>query len=233
MSKNFASKLTASFSNRKGFTLAEILITLTVIGVVAALTIPTLLQNTNQAELKTAWKRNFAEINQATMQIANESGGSLTNAFADSNAMVNAYASHLNYITKCYSNDVYTPLGSACWHADNSWYHLSGRKNEENWGAKLVINNGSLLQFNAVFPDCTWGISPKHDACGYGIIDVNGFKSPNMIGKDIFSFYITKPGVILPLGAQGGHVDNLDNICNLSINPSSKGWACSADYLYQ
>jgi len=37
--------------NKKGFTLAEILITLTVIGVVAALTIPTLLQNTNQAEL--------------------------------------------------------------------------------------------------------------------------------------------------------------------------------------
>ena len=238
---NLISELTPQLKRRqgKGFTLAEILITLTVIGVVAALTIPTLLQNTNQAELKAAWKRNFAELNQATMQIANESGGTLANVFtgADanvmSNSMINAYAAHLSYIKKCDSAISNTPEGSQCWHENDKWYWLSGKKDDENVGAGLVLSNGSLFVETLLFPACTWGVSPKGDACGYGTVDVNGFKSPNMIGKDIFSFYITNPGVIVPMGAQGSHTDDNYDICNLSINPDSKGWACSADYLYQ
>ncbi len=44
---------------KKGFTLAEVLITLGIIGIIAAMTIPTLLQNTDEAQLKTAWKKAY------------------------------------------------------------------------------------------------------------------------------------------------------------------------------
>ena len=42
---------------KNAFTLAEVLITLGIIGVVAAMTIPTLISNTNGAQFKTAYKK--------------------------------------------------------------------------------------------------------------------------------------------------------------------------------
>ena len=54
-----------------GFTLAEVLITLGIIGVVAAMTIPTLMSNTGKSEFKTAYKKIISAVNQAvTMSVA-------------------------------------------------------------------------------------------------------------------------------------------------------------------
>lgn len=52
---------------REGFTLAEVLITLGIIGVVAAMTIPTLISNTNGAQFKTGFKKALSTLNQAVL----------------------------------------------------------------------------------------------------------------------------------------------------------------------
>jgi len=49
------------------FTLAEVLITLAIIGVVAAMTMPTLINNTNGAQFKTAYKKALSVLNQAVV----------------------------------------------------------------------------------------------------------------------------------------------------------------------
>lgn len=54
-------------TKRFGFTLAEVLITLGIIGVVAAMTIPTLISNTNGAQFKTAYKKALSTLNQAIL----------------------------------------------------------------------------------------------------------------------------------------------------------------------
>ena len=59
---------------RKGFTLAEVLITLGIIGVVAALTIPTLINNYQKQEYVVGLKKAYAEFNQALAQFANDNG---------------------------------------------------------------------------------------------------------------------------------------------------------------
>ena len=54
-----------------GFTLAEVLITLGIIGVVAAMTMPTLINSTNGAQYKTAYKKALSVMSQAVaMNIA-------------------------------------------------------------------------------------------------------------------------------------------------------------------
>lgn len=61
----------------KGFTLAEVLITLLIIGVVASLVIPNIIADTQEQELKTAWKKAYATVSNATkLQMAEE--GSVT-----------------------------------------------------------------------------------------------------------------------------------------------------------
>ena len=52
---------------RFGFTLAEVLITLGIIGVVAAMTIPTLIQNTNSVKFATQFKKDISTLSQAAL----------------------------------------------------------------------------------------------------------------------------------------------------------------------
>lgn len=61
-------------TKRFGFTLAEVLITLGIIGVVAAMTIPTLMNQTGQAQFRTGFKKIISTLNQAvTMNVALDS----------------------------------------------------------------------------------------------------------------------------------------------------------------
>ncbi|MDD3236767.1 MAG: type II secretion system protein [Candidatus Gastranaerophilales bacterium] len=53
---------------KKAFTLAEVLITLVIIGVIAALTIPALLNDTNKQEYRTATKKAYSVLSQAVAQ---------------------------------------------------------------------------------------------------------------------------------------------------------------------
>ena len=54
---------------KRAFSLAEILVTLAIIGVIAALTIPALQQNANNAAIATNLKKIYSELNQVTANI--------------------------------------------------------------------------------------------------------------------------------------------------------------------
>ena len=54
-------------NNKSGFTLAEVLITLGIIGVVAALTLPALLQKQNTKALETQFKKAYSNASQALL----------------------------------------------------------------------------------------------------------------------------------------------------------------------
>lgn len=62
------------WSIKKGFTLAEVLITLGVIGIVASLTMPTLLQNTKKSEATARLKKFISLINQALIRAESDYG---------------------------------------------------------------------------------------------------------------------------------------------------------------
>ena len=63
-----------NYSSRKGFTLAEVLITLAIIGIVAAITIPTISKNIQQAVLKNQFKKFYSTFSQAVYGIQTKAG---------------------------------------------------------------------------------------------------------------------------------------------------------------
>lgn len=65
---------------KKGFTLAEVLITLAIIGVVAAISIPSVISNSQQQEFKTGLRKTVPVLNSAiTMDMALEGESSYDN----------------------------------------------------------------------------------------------------------------------------------------------------------
>jgi len=205
----------------KGFTLAEILITLTVIGVVAALTIPTLLQNTNQAELIAAWKKTFGDIAQARLSILAQDS---TLDFGDtiySVDMKNDFANKLNYIKSCngggeivncwkHTGTVKTLTGNAASDMFQGVSHIMG---------SLILNNGVYLAF---YRDSS--------TQGWITADVNGAKPPNTLGKDIFVTRITNTDA-QPFGSDSQNYYGTCSPITEAPAPSLTGLACSAYYL--
>ena len=89
-------------NTKKAFTLAEALIVLVIIGVIAALTIPAILANTEQHEYKTALKKAVSMLNQAIeLNIALEGYGPIEVESGGSNAKMNTnYDSLYNFFRK-------------------------------------------------------------------------------------------------------------------------------------
>jgi len=195
------------------FTLAEVLITLGIIGVVAAMTIPTLMNKTQNAELKTALTKEVSVLSQAIIQIREDNGGTLDSVFG--NEYTNnflPFAKYLSIVKTC-NNNLAT---EGCWHNDQKWYDYYGTPivlvsqtfYSQNIGA--VLQDGSfVIAGSAGSPTCDSGAWISQEGSGsYGwqsgwpldcailMVDVNGFKGPNRAGKDIFSLSIRKSGIV-------------------------------------
>jgi len=215
------------FKNFKitGFTLAEVLVTLAVIGVLAAITIPTLLQNTQERELKTAFKKAYSDIAQATQKIILENGGTMIGICTthDHNCLKDKYAVNLNVIKNCKTGQT---IGN-CWHKnDGSTKYLSGHIRSD-WGetASLILNNSVMIKQNMLDSTCkNNNYSPK-GACGYMTVDINGFKKPNIVGKDIFYIHIHDNG-ISPFGTPDDDTNSVSR--STSCSKGQAGLGCAA-----
>ncbi|MDD3150415.1 MAG: prepilin-type N-terminal cleavage/methylation domain-containing protein, partial [Candidatus Gastranaerophilales bacterium] len=124
------------FLRKLGFTLAETLIVIAIIGIIASIVTPMLFGTTSDAELKAAWKKSYSDFAQATMMIVADNGGTLAGAFpgdtAGSEDLKNAFAEKLNIIKECSGTSEFGGTGTGvsaegCWHSGaNSWYYLNG-----------------------------------------------------------------------------------------------------------
>ncbi len=168
---------------RSGFTLAEVLITLGIIGVVAAMTMPTLMNATNGAQYKTAYKKALSVISQAVvlnlaladydLGTTTSTGTTGTSIFALLNNRMNVVRSETETITD------YSPiLGSAA----NSQSDPTEDALDGNY--TVFFNDGIMFTFDQEAKYCTKSNvmengEPKSGTKCRGFIDVNGTKAPN------------------------------------------------------
>lgn len=203
---------------RDGFTLAEVLITLGVIGVVAAITMPSLITNIQNKGYVEKLKKSYSLISQVTNLVSEDMGiepkywsySSYTDG--DENDTLNrnildAYKKHLQ-VVKEYTAD-YNEYARSQENKALSYRYLDGEANAVpfysasgvfNCAYVLKLADGTTIGFvfnNNKRGGVLWGLISKKINLAF-IVDVNGPAKPNQIGRDIFWLALYSDGKILP-----------------------------------
>ena len=182
-----------------GFTLAEVLITLAVIGIVAALTLPGLIQNHNEKAWSTAkdlWEKKLTE----TVRRMNVDG--VMTGHDTTEDFMNTFKNYMKVIKTCDNTDInkcYSPKIVTTGKDDApEEIETNGLTSASSMGLKEWQTNTNTMSFvvadgttviMAYQPECPYA-DPIEDqgsqvSCMAYMVDVNGKKGPNRVGKDI------------------------------------------------
>ncbi|MBS5802818.1 MAG: type II secretion system protein [Brachyspira sp.] len=158
---------------KRGFTLAEVLITLGIIGVVAAMTLPAIVQKQNQKEATARLKKFYSTMSQAIMLSEVDNGSVqywdkaaiIYNDDGTFNAVENdkiVVVFFDKYLAK------YLKISSRGYLREDSRFRFYTRFSD---GSMAWYGNGSCIDI---------------------VYDYNGGKKPNLLGYDRFSFLLCK-----------------------------------------
>ena len=205
---------------KNGFTLAEVLITLVIIGVIGALTVPSLIQNTRKQEYVSALKKTYSTLSQAAQMIIAEEGSPKGEGswLTDSDALYNMFKKYLNYAKDCGSE-------SGCF-APGAYKRRDGNySNEDRFGPrKLALADGIIVGFYEISQNCALNYidyTGSDKVCAIINVDINGHKKPNKWGVDAFTFVLKENG-LYPSGC-----DNTEDLCITQNN----SFACACKVL--
>ena len=162
-----------------GFTLAEVLITLGIIGVVAAMTIPSLMTTFQKRETVSKLKSTYSIISQAIKLSENDNGELETWDYTlDNEQWVSTYLK--NYMKM-------SSIQSWRYGMWQNWKLLDG--SVLNWGSSMysspryVLANGVLISF---YVNSYSGAGNFIKQGVWIIADINGNSGPNRMGRDLF-----------------------------------------------
>jgi len=183
---------------RAAFTLVEVLITLAVIGVVAALTIPSLIENHNAKAWATAKNLTEKKLIEATRRMNIDgvmTGYSTTEDFLDT------FKKYIKVIKSCNNSDInscYSPKVVSTGQDGEIEVETAGLKTANDLGLKdfgtrtmsIVIADGTtmIMAYNPNCPEVdpfSQEAQAGQTSCMGIVMDVNGKKGPNRVGKDI------------------------------------------------
>lgn len=214
---------------KKAFTLAEVLITLGIIGIVAAMTLPSLVNNNRNKQLETGLKKAYSTLSQALDMYQAKTGERLV--VSDSsywswtkNVMMPYFINtkdcgmgSADADTACIPNNEYLDEDkkTAIYKTFNGKNDLKMRAMDDG---QFIINDGMLILLN---------VQPETSEL-YISVDVNGFnKRPNKAGQDLFTFQIDSKGTLRPMGAPGTEYYNNENYCSTTSTSNENGLACT------
>ena len=211
---------------RAAFTLAEVLITLGIIGVVAALTIPTLITKYQDKVLINQTKKAFSQFQNGLALASQDNGTPWDNSLTfpkgqSSISVIKNLAKYFNGAQVC-ANASQKGCSQFFYSCVQSTPNSAGEAvyiNTFEVYSKIVLADGTIFGISSNNNGCentkytsvitnaageivynedgTPKISEYYSAvCAYVIMDVNGVKGPNQYGRDIYQFHVFKNKVV-------------------------------------
>ncbi len=234
--KNF-SLFTSHLSRKYAFTLSEVLITLGIIGVVAAMTMPSLMNKIQNRHLVTALKKAYSVLSQANAMVQIEHPSSewtlIDGNFENSKVLFDLYKPYLKIakdcgcgttVTGCWSEDATKTISGVVASAASK-----GRMGNNHCAVRLV--DGMNLSFDewSYTGSGIWVESLMKKTNPFFYVDVNGDKKPNTLGKDVFLFFIDPDkGALVPSGTY-----NKSESCNSGSKSNFADHDCAAKVLLE
>lgn len=226
-------------SNKKlnAFTLAEVLITLGIIGVVAAITIPILIQNAQNKEFSESLRKFHSDLSQAVQLIQSNDSGLIipendTDAI-ESGTMRDNLCEKMSCITL---DTVQNIFGDNIFHSSGSTKYKNYKSSAQaytditTWHSAATLKNGMMFGI-------TNNIETRKGFQLY--VDTNGQKGPNMFGMDFNMFEIMKDnnGIYRALveGSKGTYSQIIPGRTCLTDQPATvyhNVWTCCYYRLY-
>ncbi len=175
------------FKYNKAFTMAEVLITLGIIGIIAAMTLPALINKYQEVQFKSAYKKAYADLSNAFQSgfINQEFTRTIKYEEAATEEEFNLMKNKFKVLTDCGNKDIHR-----CWKKGDTV--CGGTCSSGNSDDGIDMDNGAPYDNgSSCFIDgsgrswCTFSKSEN-----IYLVDTNGFSNPNRFGKDrwIFTF---------------------------------------------
>lgn len=203
-----------------GFTLAEVLITLTIVGVIAAIMIPDVIYKSQVNKNITLLKKTYASLQQVTNRVIAENGetpgwGMVDNSIDSITSTYLMYKPFFKVMRQCANSQ-------GCWAYPTR--HLNGQTywaaHQTSWYQYAFTTMDGVNILMDIYPASSihsdFGVDTNMDGVVFWV-DMNAEHLPNTIGVDIFAFVVTKKGLI-PAGQ--------DRVSDCSEN--GRGWTCTA-----
>ncbi len=213
---------------KKGFTLAELMITLSIIGVIAVLTIPTVMENYRTRLYTTQLQKVYSQIADAVEAVMAEEH---VDKFNETKAATSQDSANSTVCTKgeCYFLTKYFKVSKSCGNTTNQLKNNCGIGNYESVGGEvsnLVLHGNYCIQTKNDAVICA-------EYAGGGridlTVDINGNTEPNIAGRDAFGMYIDSTGVIRDSGGscnyRSSHYGYVSDYAGGCLNAIMKaGW---------
>ena len=172
-------------NDKAAFTLAEVLITLGIIGIVAAMTMPSLIQNYKDKQFKTAYKKAYADINAAFQFVIlndeytiparkdNSNQGQYSDTFFSDDA--NGFGNNLKTLSK------YFKVIKSCYNNNaGECFVLNAECGRTNGAGNCPASSYAFIDASGR----QWYMYANNESTI--VVDTNGNKKPNKLGKDRF-----------------------------------------------
>ena len=210
-----------------GFTLSEVLITLGIIGIVAAMTLPALINKYQERVLVVSAKRSYAIVTNALMRwnADNDMTGDYLSFFSSYGSDVErlrVLTKYMNTVQFC-TQDKVEPCGGKYeikqYKKLNDGHGNTAQFDLINWWRAVLVDgtfitlqseveNGSCIhKYWSYETDADGNYIPDDSSpngykgkettsytCGVIVIDTNGLKSPNQVGRDVFGIAFSQKG---------------------------------------
>ena len=180
------------------FTLAEVLITLGIIGIVAAMTLPSLVNKVQNKELEVGLKKAYAVIQSAFNQMTYDEGQTVNVSNYPSYSFLPKFKKYFKVVKDCGTN-----LCERSFPDANG--NLGASDNYKTYNNKVAgntyLDDGQVFIVDGMFLMVE---NMRNGPFLFITVDVNGYnKKPNRWGHDLFTFQVMPNGKLLPMGADG------------------------------